>query len=599
MLKELKEYRRRRQTYIKVLRKAAMYSLITFGSLFSVFPALIVGTTYAQYIPNTERISLKIDDNRTIKSKIEHDFLKTSDESNKTFYSALSYNIGFNAYNQNMHFFMDMDVNQNNGQSWAESAEAVSKSNAGVARVLSASHDSIYHSDYDDLSIPAQDLRGSSVYKTIYKTDDPYTVDSDVGITQIDNFNSELNSVGDGTFDFIAFQEQDVNSTRSYYINEYQKLRSTGYSEDSTEIDPDRIVTDTLADHYSSTYAYNFSVPWIPYPLNQMHGQVQGGLSVSSKYTMKSSPERVTLPNISSFPLNLFELKRCLISTRYTTDNGKDFVFINAHFSAYDDSGLVRLQQLGYVQNVFQQEIDKGNYVILAADWNQVLPQTYGYSGSDTMFDGKIIYDENDLAISPWSFSDFKWGIADPTKPTDSSSFETYDQYIDGKSYSRGDTVKYDEHEVDGYINHVCENYYDKDNPHQHLYTPLRDNTTEAPLVQKDGKWVKSQQWRYYDSKYYTNTSLSKRVLDKLLPVAGTDQAKNGAHFFTTHAIPTVRNAGYNYRSEIPGYVNQYGTGIDGFLISNNIGVNFTFGIDTQFAYSDHNPAGVSFYLKK
>ena len=214
------------------------------------------------------------------------------------------------------------------------------------------------------------------------------------------------------------------------------------------------------------------------------------------------------------------------------------------------------------------------------------------------MFDGKIIYDENDLANSPWSFSDFKWGIADPTKPTDGSSFATYDKYVDGKPYSRGNVVKYDEHEVDGYIDHICKNYYDKDYPHQHLYTPLQDNTTEAPLIQEGGKRVKSQQWRYYDSKYYTNTSLSHRVLDKLLPVAGTDPEKNQAHFFTTHTIPTVRNAGYNYRSVIPGYVNQYGTSIDGFLISNNIGVNFTFGIDTQFAYSDHNPTGVSFYLK-
>ena len=288
MLKELKEYRRRRQTHVKVLRKVAMYTLITLGSLFSVFPALIVGTTYAQYILDTERISLKIDDDRTTQSKIEHNYLKTSNEDDKTFYSALSYNLGFNAYNQDMHFFMDMDINQGNGQSWAESTEAINKSNAGVARVLSASHDSIYHSDYNDLSIPAQDLRGSIVYRTVYKTDDPYTVDNDelIGITQIDQFNDELNSAGDGTFDFIAFQEQDVDSTRSYYINEYQKLRSTRYSEDVTEIDPDRIVVDTLADHYSSTYAYNFSVPWIPYPLNQMHGQVQGGLSVSSKYTI-------------------------------------------------------------------------------------------------------------------------------------------------------------------------------------------------------------------------------------------------------------------------------------------------------------------------
>jgi len=99
-----------------------------------------------------------------------------------------------------------------------------------------------------------------------------------------------------------------------------------------------------------------------------MHGQVQSGLSIFSKYTMLDKAERVTLPNISTFPLNIFELKRCLIITRYPVNNGKEFVFINVHFSAYDSSGSVRRQQLGLVNQVFQEEIDKGNYVMLGGD---------------------------------------------------------------------------------------------------------------------------------------------------------------------------------------------------------------------------------------
>ena len=475
MLNELKEYRKKRQTYVTVLRKTAMYILIVLGCLFAVIPGLIFGTIFSQYIPNTERISIKIDDDRTVASKLERNELKTSDAGVNVSYSALSYNVGFNAYNQDMHFFMDMDINNGNGQSWAESEEAVHKSNAGVARVLSASHDAIYSTDFNDLSIPSRDLRGSKIYKTFYEdATNPSLVTRDEPVTDIGQFNADLNSEGVGTFDFVAIQEQDVNSTRSYYVDEYEDFRSKGYSEDATVVDPDRIVTDTFADHYNSTYAYNYSVPWIPYPFNQMHGQVQGGLSVNSKYTMEPKAERVTLPNITSFPLNLFELKRCLISTRYKTNNGdKEFVFLNAHFSAYDDSGLVRLQQLDYIQKVFEQEVNKGNYVLLAADWNQVLPQTYGYSGSDTMVDGTVEYDENDPAIAPWTFSDFKWGIADPTKPTNDDCFESYDNYDSTKQYKKGDVVSYDEHEVDGYIDHVCEIYGDKDNPHQHLYTPL------------------------------------------------------------------------------------------------------------------------------
>jgi hypothetical protein len=117
MLNELKEYRKKRQTYVTVLRKTAMYILIVLGCLFAVIPGLIFGTIFSQYIPNTERISIKIDDDRTVASKLERNELKTSDASVNVSYSALSYNVGFNAYNQDMHFFMDMDINNGNGQS--------------------------------------------------------------------------------------------------------------------------------------------------------------------------------------------------------------------------------------------------------------------------------------------------------------------------------------------------------------------------------------------------------------------------------------------------------------------------------------------------
>ena len=130
------------------------------------------------------------------------------------------------------------------------------------------------------------------------------------------------------------------------------------------------------------------------------------------------------------FPLNIFELKRCLIITRYpVAGSDKEFVFINAHFSAYDSSGLVRRQQLKLIQDIFTQEYKKGNYVLLGADWNQILPQTYGYEGSDVSVNGTVTYDPNDLAIAPWGYKRFKWNIADSSIPSKESSYDQYDEY--------------------------------------------------------------------------------------------------------------------------------------------------------------------------
>ena len=127
---------------------------------------------------------------------------------------------------------------------------------------------------------------------------------------------------------------------------------------------------------------------------------------------------------------------------------------------------------------------------------------------------------------------------------------------------------------------------------------PLVNNPTEEPIILKDGKYIKSTQWKYFDFKDFRNTSINKATIDELLPAASTEYGI--AKFYTTHAIPTFRDASINFRSndEAVGYHNIYTATIDGFLISNNIDVDFTFAFDSEFTYSDHNAVGVSFRLK-
>jgi len=58
------------------------------------------------------------------------------------------------------------------------------------------------------------------------------------------------------------------------------------------------------------------------------------------------------------------------------------------------------------------------------------------------------------------------------------------------------------------------------------------------------------------------------------------------------HPVPTCRNADSEYHE------GQYVLTIDGFIVSENIEVVSSAVIDTQFAYSDHNPVTMSFILK-
>lgn len=244
-----------------IIRKTLVYTSLFIGSIILLFPSFIVGSVFTQYNPPI-RMTLNISDDRSSDNKSNHNQLKVSNDNELTSYSALSYNVGFNAYNQDMDFFMDMKHDGGKSKSRAQSKNAVFKSEAGVARILSASHDMVVKTNNHDLTIAAEDLRGSSLYKTYY--DQNLKVNKDEVEENIQEFNNSLNSEQTGTFDFIAIQEQDLDSTRSYHINEYQRLRNNGYSEIYNEPNPNENINDNFANHYSSVFAYNFSVPWIP-----------------------------------------------------------------------------------------------------------------------------------------------------------------------------------------------------------------------------------------------------------------------------------------------------------------------------------------------
>lgn len=188
--------------------------------------------------------------------------------------------------------------------------------------------------------------RGTSKEKTIENLD------------AIENIIAELDS------DLVFLQEVDVKATRSYNINQLERLQ-----ERFTE--------------YSNNFAINYKVPWVPIPLSNPHGKVLAGLVTLSKNNIASST-RYDLPGKSSFFVQLGDLDRCMVVNRMPVENGKELVAVNAHLSAYDEGGTIRKVQLGFIKNFLEEEYSKGNYVIIGGDWNHQIPGTDAFAFSTT-----------------------------------------------------------------------------------------------------------------------------------------------------------------------------------------------------------------------
>ena len=154
---------------------------------------------------------------------------------------------------------------------------------------------------------------------------------------------------GENAPDLILLQEVDVDSSRTYHID--QSLRLAGAN---------------------SAHALNYSCPFVPYPLPPI-GQVNSGVFTTTDYAVERA-ERIALPCPFSWPVSAANLKRCLlVSYLPIAGSDKQLVLVNLHLEAYDD-GEGKIAQTKQLNEFIQSEYEKGNYVIAGGDFNQVFP---------------------------------------------------------------------------------------------------------------------------------------------------------------------------------------------------------------------------------
>ena len=152
--------------------------------------------------------------------------------------------------------------------------------------------------------------------------------------------------------DFIAFQEVDLDGTRSYHVNQLQILK------------------DSFGE-YSNTHAVNFDSAFLAYPILEPHGKNKACIATFSRFEIEDALRR-SLP-ISTSVTKVLDLDRCYSISRIPVEGGKALCLFNIHMSAYSSDPNVRSGQIQMFVADMQKEYEAGNYVICAGDFNHDL----------------------------------------------------------------------------------------------------------------------------------------------------------------------------------------------------------------------------------
>lgn len=201
--------------------------------------------------------------------------------------------------------------------------------------------------------------------------------------------------------DFVLLQEVDRHSKRSYKFDQYKTLRKE-------------------LPQICGAFAFNYKVNFVPLPFSNPLGKVNSGLASYSIYRPTKNI-RYQFPGNFTFPKKLFMLKRCFLFQRFKTQNGKDLIIVNTHNSAYDSGGFLKKKQMNVLKEYLEEEYQKGNYVIVGGDWNQI-PADF-----DNLTFKKSEPEVNQIPLDASYIKDWKW-VYDPKIPTNRKTKKPYDK---------------------------------------------------------------------------------------------------------------------------------------------------------------------------
>lgn len=196
--------------------------------------------------------------------------------------------------------------------------------------------------------------------------------------------------------DFVLIQEADLKSKRSYEINEYDSLLVA------------------LGSEFSGYVGLNYVSPYVPYPFYSTIGAVRGGVATFSRHT-PSKATRYAYPGGFSWPVSMFNLKRCLLVVEIPLSDSSTLYVANTHNTAYD-TGNMRSGEMEFLKKMFT----AAPYFVVAGDWNS---NPTGYKASNAEIENEYF---SPMAIEKGTFPD-DWSMAyDKETQTARYGYEPY-----------------------------------------------------------------------------------------------------------------------------------------------------------------------------
>lgn len=197
--------------------------------------------------------------------------------------------------------------------------------------------------------------------------------------------------------DLILLQEVDINSKRSFEQNQYDSI------------------VQALGAGWHGYVGLNYVSPFVPYPFYNPIGAVRGGVATFSR-RVPARAVRYAYPGGFSWPVSMFNLKRCLLVLEFSLSDSATLYVGNTHNTAYDQGGM-REGELAFLRTMFDGKRD----FVVAGDWNSTPP---GYTPSRAELDDKNF---SPLPIDRSAFgADWRVGY-DPERHTARYGYEPYD----------------------------------------------------------------------------------------------------------------------------------------------------------------------------
>ena len=121
---------------------------------------------------------------------------------------------------------------------------------------------------------------------------------------------------------------------------------------------------------YRTAFWEDFATTLLPPPLRISHGMMTLARVAARECTAHP------LPQEPGFRLGMLKKHYGALVTRIPAADGREWVILNIHLSAFDDGGAVRARQVPAVLEMARAEYRRGAHVVVGGDWNMRLTAT-------------------------------------------------------------------------------------------------------------------------------------------------------------------------------------------------------------------------------